>query len=440
MHALDPSIPTTVTVNNCTFESGWTAINLYDALLSIGEATFTLTGQYGHAISAISRSNEENVMAFIQDGYKAYVDGELYTKTNTKMLGDAKEGGCVVVEITDKNYVSNPTITELDAPIHGKDADYTASTGDPNCEVTKIRYVMFKKPLDPYVGSNGDNIGIEVTVKAAGGYSFPKVAKATWNKIESFSATRNAAGNECIYLFPYTVGVDTDSIVSALRMTVETPVAGKAPATTATVNEGIRLESLTWEPADSVFKEGVSYTVTGYFWPEDTLVFRDDIVDLQRGTVNGQQAVLTKPTTGGIKDKYAKGVYVSYTFPALTAPDSELSEVSVTGIDAPVIGAEPDTTAEVASGDYTVNMVAWSPGDDKIMEPGTAFEAGKTYTVGVHLKAAEGNTFANATAATLNGQTATTIRDDETLKDLIPSILFTPTIPPDHSPALTSFV
>ena len=37
----------------------------------------------------------------------------------------------------------------------------------------------------------------------------------------------------------------------------------------------------------------------------------------------------------------------------------------------------------------------------------------------MHLKAAEGNTFANATAATLNGQTATTIRDDETLKDLM---------------------
>lgn len=308
-----------------------------------------------------------------------------------------------VIAISDNTtYVSNTTITDLDAPVHGKDADYTASTGDPGCTVSQIRYVMFKKSLDPYVGVKGDNIGIEVTVKAADGYAFPTGTKATWNGIDSVTATVNGAGTQCVYLFPYTVKATADATVSTLRMTVEAPAVGKTPAATAVVNEGVRLESLIWEPADAVFKEGVSYTVTGYLWPEDTHVFESDIVELQRGLVNGQQAVVTKPSSGGAKDKYMTGIYVSYTFPALTAAVSDISAVAVTGIDAPVIGARPDTTAAAGSGNYTVAAVNWEPAD-------STFAAGKAYAVTVSLEAKDGFRFAASPAVTVNGQTAKVI-------------------------------
>ncbi len=92
---------------------------------------------------------------------------------------------------------------------------------------------------------------------------------------------------------------------------------------------------------------------------------------------------------------------------------------AVTDIDAPVIGAKPDTAATAGASNYSVEQVVWNAGDDKFMEFGDVFEAGKTYTVGVWLKAAEGKAFSDSTSATLNGQTATIGFDSKTPQNLM---------------------
>ena len=248
--------------------------------------------------------------------------------------------------VTTTKTVSDVAITGLDAPTHGKAGDYTATTSTAGCTVSGVQYTMFNKILDPYVGVKGDNLAIKVTVKAGSGYEFAKDVKATWNGIDSYSATVNAAGDECTFVFTYTVGAEEDAIIKALSMAVDAPVIGKAPATTATVGAGTRLESLTWEPADATFQEGVSYTVKGCIWADDAHLFMDDIVTNGTATVNGQAATMSKPaTSGGAKQKFATGVYVSYTFPALNP-------------DAPVITAQPKDVSVKAGADVTFTVTA----------------------------------------------------------------------------------
>ncbi len=52
--------------------------------------------------------------------------------------------------------------------------------------------------------------------------------------------------------------------VSIINLAVEKPQAGAAPAATAALTEAATVEvlSMTWSPAESVFKEGTTYTVT----------------------------------------------------------------------------------------------------------------------------------------------------------------------------------
>ena len=196
------------------------------------------------------------------------------------------------------------------------------------------------------MGVKGDNLAIKVTVKAGSGYEFAENVKATWNGIDSYSATVNAAGDECTFIFTCTVGEEDSAVIKALSMIVDAPVIGKAPATTATVGAGTRLESLTWEPADATFQESVSYTVKGYIWADDAHLFMDDIVTNGTAIVNGQAATMSKPaTSGGAKQKFATGVYVSYTFPALNP-------------DAPVITAQPKDVSVKAGGTATFTVAA----------------------------------------------------------------------------------
>ena len=73
-----------------------------------------------------------------------------------------------------------------------------------------------------------------------------------------------------------------------------------------------------------------------------------------------------------------------------------VSTITITGIEAPDIDDEPDTSASANSG-VTVNKVTWSPDHD-------TFDAGTSYTVKVTVKATEG--FAEGVTATVNSKAA----------------------------------
>ncbi len=85
-----------------------------------------------------------------------------------------------------------------------------------------------------------------------------------------------------------------------------------------------------------------------------------------------------------------------------------ITEVAVTGIDAPESGKDLDTAAECATVgvNSTAPAVTWTPGD-------APAGWGKSYTASVTLKTAGGYAFADSITATVNGVTATAQKDAE---------------------------
>ncbi|MDO4516373.1 MAG: S-layer homology domain-containing protein [Bacillota bacterium] len=244
--------------------------------------------------------------------------------------------------------VDNVSITGLDAPTHGKAADYTASANHPDFQVGTIQYTMFNKVLDSYVGSKGDNITIKVNVLAQNGYLFPEKPTAIWNGIPSVSAELSSARNFCTFAFPYSVGAEDSAILKNLSFTVAAPAIGKAPAASVTAPQGVTVESVAWTPADTAFKEGVSYTVKIGFRADSTHILADDFLNTGTVTINDQSTQLTKPTTGGIKDKFLTTCYASYTFLPLRAEEQ------------PVSPDQPNPFTDVKESDYFYSPVLWA--------------------------------------------------------------------------------
>ena len=82
------------------------------------------------------------------------------------------------------------------------------------------------------------------------------------------------------------------SVVSIINLTIEAPQAGNTPAQTATLPEkaSTRVLSVSWSPADAVFKENTTYTVTIQIGmkPDQNKVFTSH-VDKMSVKINGNK-------------------------------------------------------------------------------------------------------------------------------------------------------
>ena len=84
-----------------------------------------------------------------------------------------------------------------------------------------------------------------------------------------------------------------------------------------------------------------------------------------------------------------------------------ISSAEVSGLTAPKIGADVDTSGTVPSGsNYSIVKVNWFDASG-VLTKATSFEEGKPYRVSVEVKPNKGYSFDKNTAYTINGKTAT---------------------------------
>ena len=87
--------------------------------------------------------------------------------------------------------------------------------------------------------------------------------------------------------------------------------------------------------------------------------------------------------------------------------DTLLSSAEVTGLTAPKIGKDVDTSGTVPSGsNYSIVKVNWFDASG-VLTKATSFEAGKPYRVSVEVKANNGYKFQSGASFKINGSTAT---------------------------------
>ena len=84
---------------------------------------------------------------------------------------------------------------------------------------------------------------------------------------------------------------------------------------------------------------------------------------------------------------------------------TKISEITVTGVEAPVDGAKPVETCQLGGTGYTLNSMSWHDGSLQMNSVST-FQGGKTYRASFYFLPDDGYTFADAgdMTATVNGE------------------------------------
>ena len=224
-------------------------------------------------------------------------------------------------ETTIQGAVEEIEITDLDAPVHECELDYsaTASIGT----VTGVRYEMFRKSVTEV--RKGDTVSIGVTVKLPEGYSFAEGSYAVWNGQKSDYRIRTSTmeTDEYIYVFPYEVGVFGDQAYinsgsvyfmgdAMLKVGARVPDSNYIGSDDA----GIIYGEPVWTPAHETFESGQTYVVRipvslekGYVWADDILTNNDFAIASKKAKL-----VAEETGTSGGKKSYSDKYYLTAAF------------------------------------------------------------------------------------------------------------------------------
>ena len=317
-------------------------------------------------------------------------------------------------------------ITGLTAPVQGKMPDYSV-------ELAGDSYAL--KPTsesNPFVVSGvnwyNETTGSDLTARGtftaghtytatvflvpATGYKFTDSVSGT---INGNTAKVQGQGGEIQvkYTFP---ALATNQITSVAIEGITAPATGAFPSYVAITkgpgyglkdrNDTYYKNGICWSILDSSdlpvsdgtkFEGGQKYQITMYLTAEEGYEFSTNA----KGGLNVTATVNTKAAAvvGGSKNE----IVITYYFPEATA-DAKITAASVTGIDAPAIGASPDYTAAIADGRYQLegstsarekNGITWinNKTGNAMTVGASKFEAGVSYTVVVGLTAADGYAF-----------------------------------------------
>ncbi len=273
--------------------------------------------------------------------------------------------------------ISSIEITDIDAPTANAAPDTTAATSTGGVDLSAVSWTPDDNPFDfntVYTAS--------VTLTAQDGYVFAGDTRVTVNG----EAATVSSGTDSTLIASYTFAKTADEPITDISVTgIDAPAANAAPDTTAVVSTGVDVSAVTWTPDVTAFGYHTAYTASVTLTAQDGYVFASGAAV----TINGETATVEPGTDGTL--------IASYGF-AKTA-DEPITDISVTGIDAPAANAAPDTTAVVSTG-VDVSAVTWEPDDNP-------FDFDTVYTASVTLTAQDGYVFASGAAVTINGETAT---------------------------------
>lgn len=374
----------TVIVNGGTFgdsASNSTTIDIKDADVTF----YSCTAYYG----MYSRNNSWPSLK----GATVTVDGTKFRPQGNYFMGNSVEGriGAKIVISGPDMTIDTVEISGIDAPATGRPLDFTA-----DCDTVGVKSVSVywynlsdkKTVSEGEVAKGGKTYRVDVDLLPQTGYRF----------VGDKSEVVTINGEEA-YIF----GGTTEDL--SVSYTFSETAAGKPV--------------ITKQPAAASGQVGSPMTfsvtatgATGYNWyiydAGDAQAYSWSSIR-QHATVSGESTskITITPTdtwlNGKVLDCTIKGsggfAYTDQAKMTVTAAPKTISTVAATGIDAPMIGSKPDTTAVAGSGDYTIAAVSWEPAD-------SVFKDGTAYSVVVSLESKDGTKFAAAPVATINGQTA----------------------------------
>ncbi len=280
----------------------------------------------------------------------------------------------------------------------------------------------------------GHQYTVYVTLIGKEGYTFLASSTA---KVNGQSA-KTVMWTDVQFLVQFTFPVlegNPDDIISLVSVNLDAPVIGAKPDYTAELPSGSNYflaefntnyfrHDIGWlddttnsyvDTENGIFKSGRTYIVYIYLTAKEGYYFSSNTT----AKVNGQAAAVSL-SEGQLK--------IEYTFPALEGDITDLiSSVSIS-LDAPVVGAKPDYTAEfpVGANYYSDKKITNSCFRNDIfwrdvttgyeMDPDNSlFENGHKYNVIIFLSAKEGYSFHNI-SVTLNGQLAQGFIDEGLLE------------------------
>ena len=308
----------------------------------------------------------------------------------------------------------------------------------------------------------GKSYSVIIQIKAKSGSQFPVDElgnPGVYCRVNGYDAQVHAVEGKDPAQYAqvwFDFGQCNDSIIEQIVITgITPPVPGEHPSYTAAVSgSGYRIDTSKnsyydaywagekwyfvkngvswWDVTDGgydyvyendVFLPGHEYRCEVYVAVEDGYEFVQDLyTDPETWpsvTVNGNPGELTFDSMSGL----IWNQEAAYTFPVAPA---DITSVTVTGLEIPVAGADPDYTAEVdnpylyemdTESGYNGCGIWWTGEDDRYVVPGHhTFEAGKTYHVQLRVAAAKLDSgelvgqFVEDVAVTLDGFTVDRVR------------------------------
>jgi len=231
---------------------------------------------------------------------------------------------------------------EVTAPETGEIPDAIVTTTDTEYTFSGVTW----DPTDnPFL--NNTPYTAEITLTAASGYTFPALFDNATINGETATVTW-VSGNEVTvsYQFP-----KTEITITSVAITVDEPVTGNAPNTTATVEGGANYSSsaVAWTPTDDPFDNNTPYTAEVTLTPDAGYNF----TGLSIAKINGEDADnITINATGTVT--------ISYQFPA-TFKSVSIGVQSNT-LYAGTAGSVTYTITTVGIGDGQTGTITWAAG------------------------------------------------------------------------------